>query len=305
MASVAHGLIATLLALVVLAQPPTYRSAVDLVRVVATVSDGDGHAVTNLDRDAFEIRDEGTLQTIDVFTRDAETPLSVVILVDVSRSMKEELDAVRAGIRAFLGTMQATDETALVTFDADVHVLGGLSPSHARLISQLDAVTTGGGTALFEAIETGARLLQDARGAKKVLLLVTDGNNTIHSVTQRAATRAIEQSEALVYALAIGHSGRPTALGRFVAAINRPQMSLLGSWADTSGGRAELVDDVNRSGADAVARTIASFGAELRVQYVLGFYPQAHRADGKTHRLQVTTTERHYVVRARKIYVER
>jgi VWFA-related protein len=136
-----------------------------------------------------------------------------------------------------------------------------------------------------------------------VLLLVTDGNNTSFHASKRSARQTAQQSEALVYALGIGHAGRDSLRGRIVAALNGPQMDLLGSFADASGGRAALVDDVNGAGRADVVQTIRGFGDELRQQYTIAYYPPARRGDKTVHQIRVTTRHAGEVVRARKLYV--
>jgi len=269
------------------------------------VTDRSGTAVTNLERDDFVVTDDGVVQPITLFARDSDTPLSVAIALDVSGSMKEELAAVNEGLREYLAVLKPDDETALVTFGRHVTYAAALGRLHDRVASHLDRVTAGGGTALYEGIVAGAGALRDSRHDKKVLLLVTDGNNTVHSTRKQDAIRAVQESEAMVYALGIGHSGRDSLRGRVVAALNGPQIGLLRSIAEISGGRADLVDDVNGSGRARIRDAIVAFGDELRQQYTLGYYPSAHRPDRSSHQLQVTTRNPAYTVRARKVYVTR
>jgi Ca-activated chloride channel family protein len=217
--------------------------------------------------------------------------------------MKEELDAVRAGLREYLAGLREDDEVGLVAFSGRAKRLAGLDAPRDHLIATLDDLRAGGGTALHEGLLEGARALGSGRHRKKVLLLVTDGNNTSHRASRRSATRAVQRSEALVYALGIGHSGRDSLRGRVVAALNGPQMGLLRSFADASGGRAELVDDINGGGRERVVHTIRMFGDELRQQYTIGYYPPVHHGDKKAHQIQVVTPHADQIVRARKVYV--
>jgi VWFA-related protein len=136
-----------------------------------------------------------------------------------------------------------------------------------------------------------------------VLLLVTDGNRTGHRASRRSATRAVQRSETLVYALGIGHSGRESLVGRIVAAVNGPQMGLLRALAGDSGGRAELVDDLNGAGRPQIVDTIRAFGEELRQQYTIGYYPPAQRAGKPVRRIRVTTRQPGQMVRARTVYI--
>jgi len=289
-----------------LAQParqPAYRTQTELVRVTATVTDAEGRAITTLQREDFTVSEDNAPQDIALFTHDVDTPLSIVIALDVSGSMKEELDTVRAGLHAYVEALHEDDEVGLVTFGFSVHRVSGLTAPRAQLLAALNDVSAGGGTALYAGIVEAAHTLETARHQKKVLLLVTDGNNSSLRSSKRAATRAAQQSEAMVYALAIGHAGRDSLRGRIVAAMTAPQMSLLRGFADASGGRAALVDDVNGAGRADVVGTIQEFGDELRQQYTIGYYPPARHGGNAVHQIRVTTRRADAMVRARTLYL--
>lgn len=259
--------------------------------------------IADLQQEDFTVSEDNVQQKIALFSHEIDTPLSIVLVLDVSGSMKEELDTVRAGLREYLAGLREDDEVGLVAFSGRALCLAGVDATRDDLVAALDDQRAGGGTALSEGIVEGARALKSGRHHKKVLLLVTDGNNTSHRASRRSATRAVQQSEALVYALGIGHSGRESLRGRIVAALNGPQMSVLRSFADASGGRVELVDDINGAGRERVVQTIKAFGEELRQQYTIGDYPPVHRADKKVHQLQLATRHPAQIVRARKVYV--
>lgn len=271
--------------------------------MTATVSDSAGQPVTTLQPEDFTVSEDNVPQDIALFSHDIDTPLSIVIVLDVSGSMKEELDTVRAGLRAYVGALREDDEVGLVSFGADAQAVAELVSPRTELLAALNDLAAGGGTALYEGMLESVRMLGTARHRKKVLLLVTDGNNTSHRASGRSAKRAVQQSEALVYALGIGHGGRDSLRGRIIAALNGPQMDLLRSFADASGGRAELVDDVNGAGRADVVQMIRTFGDELRQQYTIGYYPPAHRGDKSVHQIRVTTRDPRQIVRARKLYV--
>lgn len=283
---------------------PVYRAQTELVRITATVHDADGRPVTNLTRTDFSVTDDEVPQSIALFTRDADTPLSIAVVLDTSRSMAGELDAVREGLKRCLEGLRAEDEVGLVAFSDRVQTPAALNSSRAQLIAALDGLGAGGGTALYRGILDGARTLSSATHRKKVILLITDGNNTAKGVSRRAAAAAAQRSEALVYALGIAHQGSETWRERLVAAFNQPRMQLLRSLTDPSGGRAELINDVNGSGRGALVKTITAFGEELRQQYTIGYYPSGNSANRKAHRVRVIVPDRpSLVVRAREIYV--
>jgi Ca-activated chloride channel family protein len=282
---------------------PAYRARTELVRVTATVSDSAGRPVTGLTQEDFTVSEDNVRQDIALFSHDIDTPLSIAIVLDVSGSMKEELDTVREGVRDYVAGLREDDEVGLVSFGARARRVADFVTPRTALLAALNDLRAGGGTALYEGMVQGVRMLGTARHRKRVLLLVTDGNNTNHRTTGRSARRAVQQSEALVYALGIGHSGRDSLRGRIVAALNGPQMDLLRSLADASGGRAELVDDINGTGRGAVVQLIRTFGDELRQQYTIGYYPPAHPGKETMHQIRIATRDQRQVVRARKLYL--
>ena len=285
---------------------PAFRAQTDLVRIVASVKDANGQPVTNLAKEQFAIAEDGKPQEIALFTTDVETPLSVVLVLDISGSMGDSIEAVRQGVRGYVETLRPDDEVALVTFTGTIRVHAGFADSRDQLLAALDSLKPGGSTALYDAMIAASRLVAKGRHQKRVIILVTDGNNTMHGGAYRdTAVNVVQRSEALVYALGIGRSNRGSVMNRMMAKLSGPQMDVLRGFTDDTGGRSELVDGIDRDGPGLVAETITRFGVELRQQYTLGSYPPARGGRGKLRQVRVSTTVPDYVVRARRVYVAR
>jgi Ca-activated chloride channel family protein len=301
----ALGAIALTLSPAVRAQhrpPPAYGAETELVRVTATVTDADGAAVTDLEQADFAIAEDGAAQDIALFARDLDTPVSVVVLLDVSGSMDDTFEAVRRGLRAFVAASRPDDEIALMTFNGTAQLLAPLDASREQLLTALNAQHAKGNTALYAAIVDGLRVLRDGRHRKKALLVVTDGHDTVRRVSPRAATHAFERAEVLMYGLGLGHGGPDSLRDRFLTLFDNGRMRALRSMAASSGGRAELVPSVAIGTDDLVAATIGEFGRELHQQYTLGYYPPPAASGKEMHTLRVTVRRPGHIVRAPKLY---
>ena len=276
-----------------------FRSATELITVSATVQDRQGRAVADLRQQDFTLTEDDRLQEIAVFARDTDTPLSVELVVDVSGSMADKLENVEDALRHFTRVMRSDDEIGLIEFNSVVGSVVPLDAPRERLTRAFDRLRADGGTALFDAVIQGLETLRDARHRKRVLLLLTDGNDTASRASQRDAVTAVIRSEALVYVLGLGHGRR----GSFGHADDTVDIGTLRALAQPSGGRAELIENPHSGGVDRVDETVGGFSRELREQYTLGYYPQPGAGEnGKTRRLRVTLRNPDYVVRARTAY---
>ena len=115
-------------------QPPqVFRSGVDLVRISATVTDREGRAVTTLGKDDFVLTEDDQPREITFFSRDEDTPISIVLVVDTSGSMEDKLDNVEDALRHFVATTREEDESGLIKFASSVERITPLGAGANRL----------------------------------------------------------------------------------------------------------------------------------------------------------------------------
>jgi Ca-activated chloride channel family protein len=282
-----------------------FRSQTELVTVTATVTDRQGRPVTHLRKEDFTVAEDNVPQEIAFFAHDMDTPISVVVLVDVSGSMVDKMDDVRDALQHFIAGLREEDEIALIEFSTGVDVTVPFGSPRSRLTRGLNRLFPSGGTALYDATIDALDEFAKATHRKKVLLLVTDGNDTDSRASRRDAVTAATRSEALVYALGIGHGARGSfghgASGHGVLGMQRDTVDIgvLRALAEPSGGRAELIEEAHRRGVDLLDQAITEFGRELRQQYSIGYYPSRPAGASETRRIRVTTTSRDYTVRSR------
>jgi Ca-activated chloride channel family protein len=243
---------------------PTIRVDVNLVRVVATVKNKAGELVGRLQKEDFEILDNGVLQEIRLFAHQTDQPLSVALLVDTSGSTAKELkyegDSASKFLHALLSEGNPKDAIALYTFDYDVKEQVGFTHNYAALERPLRVLHGEGGSSIYDAVYFTARALQNREG-RKVIVIVTDGGDTTSARDLKAALKEAQLADAVIYAAVV------------IPITNDAGRNIGGEHALTimargTGGRTFL----QTSGTD-LDRTFADIVAELRTQYLLGFYP--------------------------------
>jgi VWFA-related protein len=185
-------------------QKPTFRTGVDLVHVTATVTDSRGHFVRGLLKDDFSVAENGQAQPIVEFSAE-RAPVSIGFALDTSSSMAglKLREAKEALLRVMGEMLQPDDEVFLYTFSDAPVLQQGWTTDRKLLHDALDDASAHGRTALYDTVRDALLLLETGRYRKKVLLVVSDGNDTA-SFTPIATLRdRINRSEALVYAIAV------------------------------------------------------------------------------------------------------
>jgi len=268
-----------------------FRSGIELTSITATVRDADGRLVKGLERDAFEVFEDGEPQTITQFTRD-RVPIGLGVLLDISDSMfGRRIQDARSAIDRFLfELLDPGDEFFVLAFNHQPHLLTGWTNAPDQVRHALDGLRPSGGTAAYDAVLAALPTIARRSRERAALVLVSDGADTASNATLREVRSALVRSEAFVYAIAID-SPEPQPINTRVNATTLREIT------DDSGGRTEIV----HNGAELIEAT-ARIADELNNQYVLG-YTSPRGADGKYHSIRVRVRESGYKVRARNGYV--
>ena len=282
---------------------PTIKVDVQLVSLTATVEDRSGRPITNLRKEDFVVYEDGTPQQLSVFHDDERVPVSVGILFDTSGSMVDKIDDVQDAVGHFVRTTNPEDDIFLIEFNKHTRLVEDFTGDRERLRRAIGRLRPGGATALYDAVAEGLQHLQAGRHKKKALLLITDGNDNSSDASLREVVATAQQSEALVYAMGIGHGER----GSFghLAGIFKDEVDIdvLRQLAEITGGRAVLVEgEHHRGGVDVIDQAAQDVGAELRGQYTLGYYPTNRVKDGSYRRIRIEVRNPQYVVRTRQGY---
>jgi Ca-activated chloride channel homolog len=273
---------------------PSFRVNVNLVRVLATVKNPSGDLVGDLQKQDFQVMDNGAAQNIAVFERRSDQPLSVSLLLDLSGStakdLKYETDSAAKFLKVLLGEGNPEDTVALYGFNWQVTEFKGFTHSLVSLTNAMKNLHGEAGTSLYDAIWLAARRLED-RDGRKVLIIVTDGGDTTSSKTLKQALEAVQLADAVIYPIVV--IPITSDAGRNIGGENA-----LKFMADGTGGRTFLPS----LGAD-LDRAFADIVNELRTQYVLGFYPRnVPLTKDRFHRLEVRVARPELRVSARNGY---
>jgi Ca-activated chloride channel family protein len=270
------------------------RVNVRLVRILATVKDPSGALVGSLNKEDFQVRDNGVPQAISVFERQTDQPLSVAVLIDSSGStakdLRYETDSVTRFVRALLREGNPEDAVALYSFNWEIVKQNGFTRNVAAIDHSLRALRGQAGTALYDAILLASRDIEDRQG-RKILVVVTDGGDTVSHTDFNRATEAAQLADAVIYPILVVPITNDA--GRNIGGENA-----LTTFALRTGGRvfSPTLGVEMDNAFDQILR-------DLRTQYLLGFYPHdVPPTSDRFHTLQVNARGPELRVLARSGY---
>src|SRR6266567_7951564 len=236
-----------------------FRKDVDEVMLHASVIDDKQHIVTTLDRGAFTVFEDGKPQNIISFHQE-DIPVSIGILIDNSGSMREKRSKVNQAALNLVRASNPKDEVFLVNFNDEYYLDQDFTNELLKLKEALDKIDARGGTALFDAVVASADHLKlHARLEKKVLFIVTDGEDTASTETLEQAVKHLqEENGPSVYAIGIlGDEEHPKRAKKALEII-----------AQHTGGLAFFPKTLDA--VDEISRQIAH---DIRNQYTIGYRP--------------------------------
>ena len=308
-------------------QPPPFQVGTRTVAVYATVTNPRGRLVTDLTRDEFAIDDNGKRQTLTLFANDIQ-PITLVMLLDRSGSMKPNFDLEAQAAEAFVHAMLPADKARLGSFGTRIQIDPPefTSDRDALLKILRTELQTDGPTPLWNAVNTAIDKLLLEQG-RRVVLVFTDGvdqpmNFSNHNKSLKDVIKRAEEDNIMVYAIGLaGRNGMPDVaghggdrgrgigpggfgipggrgLGGYGSGqplMEKPDEGLPKIAAATGGGYFELTSPRD------LAFTFARVADELHHQYALGFTPE--KLDGKLHDIAVHLSNPDLTARARKRYL--
>ncbi|HTM89136.1 MAG TPA: VWA domain-containing protein [Terriglobales bacterium] len=271
----------------------TFKVNVKLVNVFATVVDQNGAPLGGLTKQDFTVFEDGKPQKIAVFTRESGLPLSIVLQVDTSLSTYKDLHLELESARRFAHTiLRPVDALALFQFSEIVDELTPFTSSLKRIDNGISRVHPGAATAMYDALYLGSRALGRRQG-RKVMVVITDGGDTVSTTDYAQALRAAQEAEAIVYSIIVvpieADAGRDIGGEHALIQISH----------DT-GGKYFYATGINQL--DQAFRKISD---ELRTQYLLAYYPSQRYSDSDFRRIKIlvnTPAGKDWTVRARTGY---
>jgi Ca-activated chloride channel homolog len=258
---------------VALAQP-VFRTEIGIVVLQATVKNERGEAVTDLDRGAFAVYENGKPQTVTAFSRE-DVPVSLGIALDHSRSMGRTRADVQAAALALVRASNPQDEVFLLNF-ADKPTIAVPFTSDVRVLEEgVGRVECIGGTALRDAVVTGAAYLAEhAARERKVLLVISDGNDNASAASRDQVREEARRSAIVIHVIALLNDENPAKAGR-----GREELDDL---AGETGGLAYYPRTVEEVGAIAL-----DLARQIRSQYTIAYSPVNQALDGSYRKIRV------------------
>ena len=253
----------------------TLKVDVKLVNVFVTVTDQRGAPIANLRKENFQLKEDGKDQKIAVFDRESALPLSIVLAIDTSLSTRKDLPLEQASAHKFVhDIVRPQDGLSLYKFSEEVNELVPFTSDLKRLDGGIDRIRNGAATALYDAIFLGSQALSKRQG-RKVMVVITDGGDTVSQVNYQEALRSAEEAEAIVYSIIIvpieANAGRDTGGEHALIQIS-----------DDTGGKYYYAHSLPQL--DEAFRKVSD---ELRTQYLLAYYPAQRYSDSEFRRIHI------------------
>src|SRR5947209_17034313 len=263
-----------------IAQEPetTVKVNVKLVNVFVTVTDGHGAPITNLKKENFQLREDSREQKIAVFNKESALPLSIVLAVDTSLSTRKDLPLEVTSARRFArAILRSVDALSIYQFSEVVDEVVPFTSDLKKIDRGVDRIRLGAATALYDALYLGSRALESRQG-RKVLVVITDGGDTVSKVDYKEALRTAQEAEAIVYSIIVvtieASAGRDTG----------GEHALIQLSADT-GGKYYYASSLPQ-----LDNAFQQISDELRTQYLLAYYPSQRLSDSDFRRIQVNVS---------------
>jgi Ca-activated chloride channel family protein len=255
----------------------TFSSETRLVPLSVTVQDRSAHLVTNLSRSAFQVYENGVLQPLKVFKRE-DVEISLGLIIDSSGSMRNKREQVAAAALDLAKDSNPRDEVFIVDFNDEVFLDADFTSDTAKMEQALSKIPVRGGTAMRDAIRTSIdHLKKGARRDKKVLLVVTDGNDNASTINLESLVREAQNSGVLLYAI-----GLLSEEERSEAKKAKRALDVL---TEATGGEAFYPKDL--ADVDRIAHQVAH---DLRNQYSIAYSPTNPTLDGSYRQIKVVVT---------------
>ena len=270
----------------------TFRAGTDLVALNVSAFDDRGQIINGLPKAAFRVLENGVQQDISVF-RQEDVPVSLGLIIDVSGSMERKRERVVSSTLAMIQASNPEDEVCAIYFNESADLVQDFSSDIGLLARTLRNIHPQGGTAMRDAVLLGIDHLRGhARLDKRVLVVITDGEDNASLASQQRLVEAARRSNVIVYA--IGLLGQEIPRSAVAARRSLEELTL------ETGGRSWFPYDVNE-----IATITPEIAHEIRNQYIVGYKPADPTKDGKWRAIQVEVDVPGATVRTRPGYYAR
>ncbi len=271
-------------------KPFTLEVGVELVSVTAVVFDKSGKLLKGLETKDVELFEDGVKQDVSYF-REASSqgdpgervPLSIVLVLDTSGSMKQALPFLQEAVLNFVYKLDEVDQALVVSFNESVKGSAEFTDDTDRLERFVEGLQAWGGTSLYDAIHYSLGRIKDQPG-RKALVVFTDGDDTTSQMQDKQVVDYARAIEATVYCIGFRGSG------------GGPPRGFLRKIASETGGQYFAPDKVGD-----LIKVFTEISAELKNHYLLAYTPK-RAADGSWRQIALKVNRPGSEVRVRKGY---
>jgi VWFA-related protein len=290
----------------------TLKVDVSLVNILFNVRDKKSGLVGNLNKDDFKVFEDGKEQEVKFFNRETDLPLTIGLLIDVSASQANLIDIEKNAAYQFFGSVLRKQDLAfLISFGEESELLqdytnsakllragleglhvssgvGGFGPGPVPTVSQPR------GTVLYDAVYVASADELKGQVGRKVLVLITDGEDEGSKYKISQAIEAAQKADAIIYGFY--YVDRPFYMSRGMVFSGGSDAALRQMSEDTGGHVFHVYRNMTLQNA------FDELQAEMRSQYAIGYTPTNPTKDGTFRKLEIRTTNKDWKVQARKGY---
>jgi VWFA-related protein len=262
-----------------------YSLKVETVEVQLPVSvlDKEGRPVDGLKQEHFQVFEDKILQTIKSF-RHEDIPLSLGLVIDNSGSMRNKRERVNSSALAFVRESNPEDETFIVNFDDSAYLEQDFTGSIGDLVDALENIDARGETALYDAIYLSAEHLKEGKKDKKIILLITDGEDNVSKYKLEKVMDTLRRSQVTLYAIGLLEEDDDRG-GLFHKAPSKRAKEELVKFAEITGGQAFFPKNL-----DEVEDLTKRIAHDIRNHYTITYTPTNGRLDGTYREISVKIT---------------
>ena len=251
-----------------------FHSGTELVDLPVSVLDSRGKLIPDIPQSAFHVYENNVEQPLKSFRR-GDVPVSIGIIIDNSGSMRDKKERVAAAALALVENSNPQDEEFIVDFNDDAYLDQPFTSDLKVLKSALARINPKGGTAMRDAISMSIDYMNaDATRLKRVLLVVTDGNDNTSNIALEPLLRKAQASEVLIYTIGLLNEEEPSEA--------RNAKKALKELAEASGGQDYYPKDLAE-----VEKITPEVAHEIRNQYLLAYSPTNASLDGTYRQIKV------------------
>src|SRR5688572_6989652 len=268
----------------------TFRAEVGVVNIVFSAIDRHKRFVSGLKAGDFTVLEDKQRQGIEYFSevsKQTGVPLRIALLIDTSGSVGDKLEYEKQAAAGFLRTVlrKETDLALLMQFDSEVNLVQDFTRDHKAIVKALGTLSAASSTSLYDAIFLAVNEKFKQGTGRKVVVVISDGDDTSSRVSKELAIKAAQQSDVIIYGIGVR--------GGFGA-----KFGVLKSFAEETGGRFFSP----RANLAEMEVAFQQINEDLRGQYSLAYTSTNKRRDGVFRKLEVRCRQRGVRVRTRKGY---